>query len=280
MELYFNEISERYKEPTLYEAKARMRKFLDLCKEAKLNGFKLIRTNRQFDIQELSDGYKIADWYADATIPRTMKDFFLGYRKFPYEPGDDASEDKFIEATYKLNEPEEVNYNGKATEGLAWAYIRETLAISFPVNEVWRKTKIGLLEEKRTKNLSVYTNHASQYEHIELHLAWIDSLKEIDPIATDLPPSGKKINLRDDHGKDILTEFARKLVQSPYVTAVVNSLPYNPHARSFIKNIYPDGKIEIVLVWSDEGLGMVVQSTGRNLRETTAISRMLQDKYA
>jgi hypothetical protein len=110
MELYFNEISGRYKEPNLYEAKARMQKFLDLCKRAKKEGFNLIRTNRTFDIQELSDGYKIANWYADATISKAQKDFFLGYRKFPYETGDNASEDKFIDTTYKLNEPEEVKY--------------------------------------------------------------------------------------------------------------------------------------------------------------------------
>lgn len=281
MELYFNEISGRYKEPNLYEAKARMQKFLDLCKRAKKEGFNLIRTNRTFDQQELSDGYKIANWYDDATISKTQKDFFLGYRKFPCETGDDTSEAKFIEATYRLSEPEEVNYNGETTEGLAWAYIRETLAISFPVNEVWKKTKIGILEEKRTNNTLVFTNHASQCEHIEFHLDWTDSLKEIDLIETDLPPGGKQINLRDDHGKNTLTtDFARKLTQSPYVTAVINSLPYNPKARSFIKKTFRDGKIEIVLVWTDEGLGMVVQSTGRNLRETTAIARMLQDKYA
>jgi len=82
------------------------------------------------------------------------------------------------------------------------------------------------------------------------------------------------------HGKDVLTAFAQKVLQSPYVEGVINSLPFNPHARSFIRNAYPDGSIELVLVWSDEGLGMVVQSTGRNLRETEAIARILKEKYA
>ena len=245
-----------------------------------MEGFNLVRTKREFDSQELSDSYKISDWYGDATIPRHLKDFFLGYRKFPYETGDETAEDRFIQATYKLNEPEETNYNGAVTEGLAWAYIRETLCISFPVNSVWRKTNICLREEKGQENSPVLAFHASQLEHIAFHQAWIDSLKEIDLIETDTLPSQKKVNLRDDHGKDALTAFAQKILQSPYVKGVINSLPFNPKEGSFIRGAYPDGRIELVLIWTDEGLGMVVQSTGRNLRETEAIAQTLKDQYS
>jgi len=279
MELFFNEISGYYKESNLYEAKARMANFLDLCKKANMEGFNLVRTNREFDFQELSDGYKISDWYSDATVPKNMKDLFLGYRKFPYETGDEASENRFIKATYKLNEPEETNYDGAVIEGLAWAFIRETLCISFPVNTVWRKTSICLNEEKGQKNLFVLAFHASQLGHIELHQIWIDSLKEIVLIKTALLPHQKKVNLRDDHGKDTLTAFAQKLLQSKYVAGVINSLPFNPRERNFVRCSYPDGKIELVLIWTDEGFGMTVQSTGRNLRETEAIAQILKDKY-
>lgn len=280
MELFFNEISGYYKEVNLYGAKARMKNFLDLCKKAKMEGFNLVRNNREFDFQELSDGYKISDWYGDATIPKNTKDFFLGYRKFPYETGDEASENQFVQATYRLNEPEEVNYSGAVTEGLAWAYIRETLAVSFPVNTVWRKTSICLKKEKGAENSLVLTNHASQLEHIAFHQAWIDLLKEIVLVETDMLPNQKKVNLRDDHGMDILNTFAQKLLQSPYVEGVINSLPFNPRERNFAKCAHSDGKIELVLIWTDEGFGMVVQSTGRNLRETEAIARILKEKYA
>jgi len=64
------------------------------------------------------------------------------------------------------------------------------------------------------------------------------------------------------------------------VEGVVNSLPFNPKERGFIRRIHPDGRIELVLIWTDEGFGMVVQSTGRNLRETEAIARCLKDKYS
>ena len=173
MELFFNEISGYSKESNNYGAKTRMKSFLDLCKRAKIEGFNLIRTNREFDFQELSDSYKISDWYSDTTTPRNLKDFFLGYRKFPYETGDETAEDRYIQATYKLNEPEETNSNGAVTEGLAWAYIRETICISFPVNSVWRKTNICLREEKGQENSLVRASHASQLEHIAFHLSLI-----------------------------------------------------------------------------------------------------------
>ena len=257
-----------------------MRDFLDLCKEAKLEGFHLIRTNRNFDQQELSDGYKVWDWYSDPGISKSLKDFFLGYRKHPYETGDEVSENLFMETTYKLHEPDEKEYHGSVVEGLAWAFIKESLCISFPVNTVWKKAKICLLEEKALRNSKVYAHHASQLDHIAFHRDWIASFKEISFVECDLLPAEKQIHLRDDHGKDILTEFAQRLVKSPYVEGVLNSLPFNPQARSFVRKIYPDGKIEFVLLWTDEGLGMVVQSTGRNQRETDAIAKILQDKYA
>ena len=110
--------------------------------------------------------------------------------------------------------------------------------------------------------------------------AWIDSLKEIVLIETDTLPSQKKVNLRDDHGKDALTAFAQKLLQSPYVKGVINSLPFNPKEGNFIRSAYSDGRIELVLIWTDEGFGMVVQSTGRNLRETEAMAQILKDQYS
>ena len=185
-----------------------------------------------------------------------------------------------MEATYKLHEPDEKEYHGAVVEGLAWAFIKESLCISFPVNDVWKKTNIGLLEENGLRHSYVFAYHASQLDHIALHRDWISSLKEFFLVESDLSPAEKRIQLRDDHGKDTLTEFSQKLIKSPYIEGVLNSLPFNPQARSFIRKTYPDGKIEFVLLWTDEGLGVVVQSTGRNQRETDAIAKILKDKYA
>ena len=73
--------------------------------------------------------------------------------------------------------------------------------------------------------------------------------------------------------------FAKKLVVSKYIVSVINSLPFNPRAINLIKEIYPDGKIELVLYWEDKGIGLIVQTTGKNYRETEEIARILKDEF-
>ena len=63
------------------------------------------------------------------------------------------------------------------------------------------------------------------------------------------------------------------------MTGVINSLPYNAKQRRFIRKIREDGLIEIVLPWTDEGLGIVVKTTGRTLRETETIAEILEEEY-
>jgi putative CRISPR-associated protein (TIGR02619 family) len=96
---------------------------------------------------------------------------------------------------------------------------------------------------------------------------------------TDISPEQKPIDLRDDRGKDVLQEFAEKIRRSPYVTEIINSLPYNPKQRNAFKKAEDNGKIEFVLHWTDRGLGIVIQTTGRNLAETTTIALHLQEKF-
>ncbi|WP_462270444.1 hypothetical protein [Desulfobacter sp.] len=70
------------------------------------------------------------------------------------------------------------------------------------------------------------------------------------------------------------------LKRTPFIDEkVINSIPFNPNQKEFIKKILPDGKIEIVLTWTDQGLGCVIQTTGRNIHETYKISEILKKKY-
>ncbi len=98
-------------------------------------------------------------------------------------------------------------------------------------------------------------------------------------LPTDQKPQDKTIKLRDDHGKDVLKKFGKRLCTNEYVEGVVNSLPFNSKERNFIRNVFDNGQVELVLYWTDAGLGMLIQTTGRNKRETEAIANILQDKY-
>jgi putative CRISPR-associated protein (TIGR02619 family) len=95
----------------------------------------------------------------------------------------------------------------------------------------------------------------------------------------DTPPERKPINLRDDHGKDTLQKFAEKICCSPYVKKIINSLPFNSQRTNPILNTTKDGIVEFVLTWTDTGLGLCVQTTGRNLVETNTIALYLKEKF-
>ncbi|MDM8567066.1 hypothetical protein QUF74_15620 [Candidatus Halobeggiatoa sp. HSG11] len=277
MELIFNEISAKYLTENDYEVTKRMQNLCGICKKAKEHGFSNLRVEREFRTCLLKESYTIENWLNARSVSHIQKQFFLSYLKFPYiEESDENAETTFIEKDYYLNEIDEHRFNRERVEGLAVAYIYDTIAVSFPVTEVWKNFYIKLIDEIER---IIEVKHVSLIEHFEYHKNFIDSNKEIILQETALNPSKKGIKLRDDHGKDILKAFAKKLINSCHVIGVINSLPFNSKDTIFIRKIYPDGKIEMVLFWTERGYGLIIQTTGRNLRETEAIAKILEEKY-
>ena len=92
-------------------------------------------------------------------------------------------------------------------------------------------------------------------------------------------PEKKKISLRDDHGKDTLQAFSKKVCRSPYVKSVINSLPFNPKLSKPIRRVTDDGLIDFVLSWTEPGYGICIQSTGRNRVETNTIALHLEVEF-
>lgn len=115
--------------------------------------------------------------------------------------------------------------------------------------------------------------------HVDIHISQLQSDEEPELIETELQAKDKRISLRQDHGIDVLTEFSKRLIRCPYVIGVVNSLPFNPSERKFIRKIRDDGLIEIVLPWTDQKYGIVVKTTGRNIRETKRIGEIIDETY-
>jgi len=56
-------------------------------------------------------------------------------------------------------------------------------------------------------------------------------------------------------------------------------LPFNSYERKFIRKIREDGLIEIVLPWTDKGYGIVVKTTGRTIKETEMIGKIIMEEY-
>ncbi|MBI4648054.1 MAG: hypothetical protein HY738_16085 [Bacteroidia bacterium] len=279
MELFLNELSANYPVASHHAAKARMDGLISLFKKTKEEGFILCRFPKNFETHTLFNDYTVLNWLNDSAIKKDLKDFYLSYRKYPFETGIEEEENNFIVGNYILNEPQETRFNGAITEGLAWAFICDTLAISFPANIVWQKTSINLIEDKNGNRNNVTVNHASEVPHFAVLQNWINSIKTITLSETQLLPNQKSIHISDDHGKDKLEKIAKKLCRSVYVTEIPYSLPLHPHTKCFINKVYHDGKIAVTLFDYDEGFSMMVQTTGKNLRETQTIAEILKDMY-
>ncbi len=276
MDLIFNELSLHDKADNKFSAQNLMKNLLLTCKEAKKVDFRYLRVNKNFTQLQLIKNYTITNWLNDQEVRKNYKTLLLGIKRYPFiEEGDENIKDSFIQNYYYLNMPERKELHNKKTEGLAVAFLKNTLSISFATNKVWENTNIGLLEKTGEEEKSVSVRHISCPEHIESHRGWIELSYPVELIKTDIPPGEKPINLRDDHGRDILMQFAEKLIKSPYITKIINSLPFNPKEKHFIKRTHPNGKIEIVLTGTDKGYGLIVQTTGRNRQETKRIADIL-----
>ncbi|HAF29037.1 MAG TPA: hypothetical protein DCG75_08310 [Bacteroidales bacterium] len=165
--------------------------------------------------------------------------------------------------------------------GLGVTYICQTASISLNTHEFWEKDKIqfSILDYNNDERTPAIAPNCCIAELTNDFKTWIEKNAEVVLITTDMEPSTKHIHFRDDHETSILMAFAKRIVNSKYLVSIINSLPFNSATSRFIRKCYSDGKIEIVLHWEDKGIGMVIQTTGRNYNETLAIAEILKEKY-
>lgn len=167
--------------------------------------------------------------------------------------------------------------------GLATAYIKESLSTSLSSAYFWQTTQVQfykILNDDFDKVEVFVKNISSEIDYSNNEIQkFIEYLGDVKLIETTINSEDKPIALRDDHGKDKLLAFSKKIRTSIYVLSIINSLPFNPRAINLIKEIYPDGKIELVLYWEDKGIGIIIQTTGRNYRETEAIAKELKKEF-
>jgi len=272
MELIFNEISLHNKPENEYQAKSILENFAKTCSSFKKEGFNKLRVESAFWTNIYFSTINLNDFLQQ--IPsQTQKSFLRSFIRKPFIADDFISEadERYVENEYF--------YENQKVTGLAYAYLLDTIAVSLLTNSIWESTEILIIEKNNESDNRVCVKNASKPVHKASHKDWIDNQKPIVLIKTNKKPKDKAINLRDDHGRDTLQTFSESLRNSEYVDSIINSLPFNPNEKNFIRKIYPNGQIEIVLTKTDKGLGLVIQTTGRDLRETTEIGKLLEEKH-
>ena len=271
MDLTFNEISLNDYPASEHEAKEILKNFAKVCSELKQQGFKKLRTEINFWVQRYYEEMDINSFLHK--IGRTQSSFLRSFIRRPYIA------DEFISKADEYFADFDYYFNGNKVAGLAYAYLLNTIAVSLSTSEVWNTHEIEILEKRSETESRIAVRNVATIDHIEQHREWIESNKPVVLVKTSLRPEDKSIKLRDDHGKDILQQFANRLINCDYVVEIINSIPFNPHERNFIHKVYPNGQIEIVLSQTDQGLGLLIQTTGRNQRETEKIAGIIQERY-
>jgi len=276
MDLIFNELSEFPKTKNKTIAFERVDKFISTYKSANNHGFNKIRFHKGFEAIELSDNFTLND-FCNEPQNRLKATLLRGLFRHPFIDENSAEEDGYILNNFELKR-EEIKIN---TYGLAAAYLYSTLGISFLSEDFWGNCRYTItITGNNNLEVSVYSvSMPEHFDDVDI-LKFIEGTETITLTKTDIPIKNKKISLRDDHGKDILLRFANKLISSPYVISVINSLPFNPYERNFIKKIYPNGIIEIVLTKTDKGLGLIIETTGNTIKETDAIANILAEQFS
>lgn len=281
MNLVFNEISFQPHTDNEFTLKTQ---FLDLLKifalAKKDYGFKHIVFPSNISELKVTSSKTFYEW-AYSIAHQGDKNTILSLVKKPF------TNELLAERVSDLNKFYYLNKNIGVPEtycsGMATSYLLESLCLSISSNPLWDENKIEFhkIINDDFETESVAAVNVSKEDHFKVNYIkkFIEYLGEIKLDTNEVEPKLKPIALRDDHGKDKLMAFSKRLVNSKYIVSVINSLPFNPKAINLINDIYPDGKIELVLYWEDKGIGLIIQTTGKNYRETKAIADILKKDF-
>ncbi|MDR1182214.1 MAG: hypothetical protein LBL13_09595 [Bacteroidales bacterium] len=178
-----------------------------------------------------------------------------------------------------------LNIEQEYCDGLATADIMDIPSISLTHNEIWKNRNLKIFKEtddvENPESVFVHNVASDEVLLCDDFKDFCESISNIELVPATLSFEERKRNIhfRDDHGTDVLQKFAERIIRNDYVEAVINSLPFNNKTSRFIRRVYKSGLIEIVLHWEDSGFGMVIQTTGRNYRETEAIANILKEEF-
>ena len=215
------------------------------------------------------------------SLDRGKKEKILSQIRKPFSPSILEDDEDHIVAYFYSEQ--EVGIEEEECIGLSVAAILDIPSISLQTHSHWETTPLycfRLSEDAGVDAEQIEVENLCTQSLSESLAEMVDRIRVVELQESKLTYKSKTIHLRHDHGQDILLEFSRKILNSPFVENIVNSLPFNSETRRFVRRCYPNGIVEIVLFWTDEGYGLVVQTTGRNLKETIAIAKELEEKFS
>jgi len=278
MEACFNELSIYPYCVDIDEVNQRVDTYVQVVKETIKLVSKKIRYEHGLSTLLLMDDLSLAQYCFDKKN-KNKGDFLMSCVKKPYIDENSEAEKRFTEyddAKLKKDETDLV-----ACYGLYVAFLQKSFCVGFHSEPFWGEPPFTLQLTKNNNIIEVSVVCISQRDEFEqdLFIDWAINNVPVQVSHTPLLPQNKNVSLRDDHGRDILMNFANRLKNLPCIISVINSLPYNPQETDFLHNVYEDGKIELVLTDTDRGLGLIVQTTATSMLETKWVAKHLKEHF-
>lgn len=277
--MIFNELSIHPLSNNEHDANKKMEIFSIAVAESRKKGFRKIRSYHGSHQIDLSQDYSVHHWIHNKNVPRNYRDILFGMIIQPFiNEEDELVEEKYVSAGYYF---EDTEYGIKKQEciGLASAYLYETLSISLSSLPLWDKSLLKILieNENAVRTGDVFNiSSKDTFDNGQIR-ELIENSGELNLNETKLKPNDKKVHLSHHHGKAELKALSDRLKLNEYVIEMRST---NWGGNNFIREVYADGVIEIVLTDSQRKYALWVQTTGTNLRETKAIALLLKAQYS
>lgn len=282
MRVTFNEISFQPfvdSGQTLYqEIESVLKNYTFLEKEFGYNH--IIAPNNVFQCLAL-DNQNVAQWFNNLNTPQKNKVSTL-FMRTPFS--DEVLADKTSETERHFFECDDPIIEQDNCKGLSTAYLLDIPTISIGTHDIWTGDKVSFFEYNddmtEISEISVLNISSVDVRLNQELISYSEANYQVILVESTIPVEEKPIKLSGDHhGNDKLKALALRMVRNQYIDGVINNLRFERHSSRFIRNIYPNGIVEITMHWEDDGYGMAIQTTGRNLRETEEIAKILRREY-
>jgi hypothetical protein len=173
LEMVLNELSLETPAPDIPTARQWMSELIQTIREATTTGVKrILRTKDDINSIELAPNYPIARWRNDREVNREERRFFrLLTTKAPFWT--DVAEE--IKNDFDLSD---IFHQRKSASGLAFAFVSDSLPVSFLSKEIWDCSflTLDIIQLHGNNNLIEEQQeivHASKRIHVQKHRHWI-----------------------------------------------------------------------------------------------------------
>lgn len=280
IEPFYNDLSNEPLCSNEEEAYDRLSKFAQILKICYALGIRKFRYDNSFKNKKITEDSLVFDYLNN---PKTKKvvDFILGMGRKPYIEDDTQEEAAYVDNDIKLlKEDKEID-----AFGLACAYLSGSFSIGFASEAFWKDNNTFNLKITSQKSDGIKYDSVfciSEITHFEypVFIQWFVEKVGVTTIEKDkcLPINNKKSHLRDDHGKKELRKISDIILKETYLVEVVNSLPFDGTASSFIERV-EDDLIYLRFYNFDKGYGLVVRTTSKDRLINLYYAEDLKRKY-